>query len=270
MIPITHFYGGGKSEPRADVQGGLGRPPDFPGSGAAALRSRESFRTTQPGPAGLDMSPDVQMLGGGGGPPQPPGAGAAMVPKVRQGPYDRKKNVSFSQDAPPPPDPMDTAISVPAPIVAMEEQNTVSKRPREEELGGKNKKPALAVTQSPPSLPPPPPGGASVLRAQAMDDEDAQTVAYGDEEDDNQTVDYADPEPEEIEDLPTVSAAAAPPRGDTAHVPLLPISGQAYEPEPEEVSAHPAEPFKKKGKSILTPFGSSSSKGPRVAKQDIW
>ena len=103
-----------------------------------------------------------------------------------------------------------------------------------------------------------------------MDDEDAQTVAYGDEEDDNQTVDYADPEPEEIEDLPTVSAAAAPPRGDTAHVPLLPISGQAYEPEPEEVSAHPAEPFKKKGKNILTPFDSSSSKGPRVAKQDIW
>ena len=34
------------------VQGGLGKPPDFPGSGAAALRNREYFRTPQTGPGG--------------------------------------------------------------------------------------------------------------------------------------------------------------------------------------------------------------------------
>ena len=64
------------------------------------------------------------------------------------------------------------------------------------------------------SLPPPPPGGAAALRAA---DDDARTVAYADDnyqddvEDDNQTVAYGDPEPEE---LPEVSAAAAPPKGD--------------------------------------------------------
>ena len=76
--PMESYYMGDPSEPRVELQGGLGKPPDAPGGGVG-LRARESFRTTQPGAGGL---PDVQFVvgGGGGPPPQPPGAGALLVP----------------------------------------------------------------------------------------------------------------------------------------------------------------------------------------------
>jgi hypothetical protein len=165
---------------------------------------------------------------------------------------------------------MDSSASAPAAIVPMQEQNTVPKRPREEEKGGKKKK-ALVVAQTPPSLPPPPPGGAAVLRAV---EDDARTVAYADDnyqddvEDDNQTVAYGDPEPEE---LPEVSAAAAPPRGDkrkeSEHVPLLPF----HSDEPDEPDYSPVLQVDKKGKtSILNPSSSSSSRGPSITNQNIW
>jgi hypothetical protein len=109
-----------------------------------------------------------------------------------------------------------------------------------------------------------------VLRAV---EDDARTVAYADDdyqddvEDDNQTVAYGDPEPEE---LPEVSAAAAPPRGDKRkepeHVPLLPI----HSDEPDEPDYTPVLQPEKKGKSVLTPSSSSSSKGPSITNQDIW
>ena len=158
-----------------------------------------------------------------------------MEPRVRDGPYAKpKKQVAFTPDFPwgPQPESMDSSASAPAAITPMEEHNTVPKRPRDEEKGGKKKKIAVAA-QTPPSLPPPPPGGAAVLRAV---EDDARTVAYEDDnyqdgvEDDNQTVAYGDPEPEE---LPEVSAAARPPKGDKRkepeHVPLLPI--QSNEPD---------------------------------------
>jgi hypothetical protein len=47
--PIAFHYMGDGEAQRPDVQAGLGRPPDFPGSGGAAFRNREYFRTTQPG-----------------------------------------------------------------------------------------------------------------------------------------------------------------------------------------------------------------------------
>ena len=223
--PMESYYMGDPSEPRVELQGGLGKPPDAPG-GAAPLRARESFRTTQPGAGGL---PDVQFVvgGGGGPPPQPPGAGAlllapvnqddvplamqvssqgpprppggggGMAPRLRDGPYDKAKKVSFTPDTfpwGPQPEAMDSSASAPAPILPMEEQTTVPKRPREQEEDGaaNKKKPAVVVAQIPPSLPPPPPGGAGILRPTqqpaADDNDDAQTVAYGDEDDDAQTV----------------------------------------------------------------------------------
>ena len=205
------------------------------------------------------------------GPPKPPGGAS----RIREGPYGSKpkKTISFTPDFPwgPQPESMDSGASAPAAITAMEEQNTVPKRSREEEQGGKKKKP-MVVAQTPPSLPPPPPGGAAVLRAV---EDDTRTVAYADDNyqddvyDDNETVAYGDPEPEEIEDLP-VSAAAAPPRGDkrkeSEHVPLLPI----HSDEPDEPDYTPVLQPEKKGKSVLTPSSSSSSKGPRVGNQDIW
>ena len=39
--PMPYYYMGDGEEQRPDVQAGLGRPPDFPGSGGAALRNRE-------------------------------------------------------------------------------------------------------------------------------------------------------------------------------------------------------------------------------------
>ena len=104
-------------------------------------------------------------------------------------------------------------------------------------------------------------------------EDDARTMAYADDnyqddvEDDNQTVAYGDPEPEE---LPEVSAAAAPPKGDKRkepeHVPLLPIQSN----EPDDYT--PVLQAEKKGKkSVLTPTSaSSSSKGPSIGNQDIW
>jgi hypothetical protein len=207
MRPRRYYIGGDdvpRAEPRVELQGGLGRPPDFPGSGAVALRNREYFRTPQQGPGGL---PDVQMVGGGGGggpPPQPPGAGAVVIPpyaagpadpeeeaytyppgdapgpapqpRARATPYDRKRITGKSTPKPPfeddffnPPESMDTAASAPAAITAMEEQNTGVKRAKEDAPAPK-KKPArkkkdeVVATQSPPSLPPPPPGGAAALK----------------------------------------------------------------------------------------------------------
>ena len=219
-------------------------------------------RRQEPEPMSLEVAPSQ-------GPPRPPGGAS----RIREGPYGSKpkKTVSFTPDFPwgPQPESMDSSASAPAAIVPMEEQNTVPKRPREEK-GGKKKKP-MVVAQSPPSLPPPPPGGAAALRATA--DNDAHTVAYAEDnyqddvEDDNQTVAYGDPEPEE---LPEVSAAAAPPRGDKRkepeHVPLLPIQGD----EPDEPDYTPVLQPEKKGKSVLTPSSSSSSKGPSITNQDIW
>ena len=195
-----------------------------------------------------------------------------MVPRIRDGPYVKpKKQVAFTPDFPlgPQPEPMDSSASAPAAITPMEEQNTVPKRAREEDKEGKKKKKALAVAQSPPSLPPPPPGGASVLRAV---DDDARTVAYEDDnyqdgvEDDNQTVAYGDPEPEELPEVPEVSAAARPPQGDKRkepeHVPLLPIQSN----EPDDYT--PVLQAEKKKKSALTPTSaSSSSKGPSVTNK---
>jgi hypothetical protein len=207
------------------------------------------------------------------GPPRPPGG--EKQPRIREGPYAKpKKQVAFSPDFPlgPQPEPMDSSASAPAAITPMEEQNTVPKRPREEDKGGKKKK-ALVVAQTPPSLPPPPPGGAAVLRAV---DDDARTVAYEDDnyqddvEDDDQTVAYGDQEPEELPEVPEVSAAAAPPKGDKRkepeHVPLLPIQSN----EPDDYT--PVLQAEKKGKkSVLTPTrSSSSSKGPSISNQDIW
>jgi hypothetical protein len=275
MKPVEEYYMGDRPEPRVELQGGLGRPPDAPG-GAAPLRSREHFRTTQQGPGGLPHVANPILQSSGGPPPQPPGAGAVMVPriqdpgqlsveatssqgpprppkggsKIRSGPYGpgEKKSVTFDDPFPwgPQPEGMDSSASAPAPIVPMQEQNTVPKRPREEEEEGKKKKPAVLTAQSPPSLPPPPPGGAGILRPTqqpAEDNEDAQTVAYGDEEDDNQTVAYG----EEEQELPLVSAAAMPPSGD--HVPLLPI--QSNEPD-TEVEAPPLRIEDKKKASSST------------------
>jgi len=104
-------------------------------------------------------------------------------------------------------------------------------------------------------------------------DGDARTAAYADDnyqddvDDDDQTVAYRDPEPEE---LPEVSAAATPPRGDkrkeSEHVFLLPI----HSDEPDDPDYTPAPRAEKKGKSVLTPSSSSSSKGPSITNQDIW
>ena len=65
------------------------------------------------------------------GPPRPPGGGA-MEPRIRDGPYDSKKQVSFSPDFPwgPQPESMDSAASAPAAIAPMEERSTVPKRHR--------------------------------------------------------------------------------------------------------------------------------------------
>ena len=199
-----------------------------------------------------------------------------MEPRIRDGPYGKtKKQVAFAPDFPwgPQPESMDSSASAPAAITPMDEHNTVPKRPREEEEGGKKKKTAV-LAQTPPSLPPPPPGGAAALRAV---DDDARTVAYEDDnyqddvEDDNQTVAYGD-QPE-LDDSPEVSAAARPPQGDKRkepaeeeHVPLLPF----HSDEPDEVDFTPVLQAEKKSRSVLTPSSSSSSKGPSVAKQDIW
>ncbi len=178
------------------------------------------------------------------------------------GPYDRggkKSKVSFEPDFPlgPQPGSMDSSASSPAPIVPMEEHNTVPKRQRPVEL----------ATQIPPSLPPPPPGGAAILRATAQDD-DARTVAYEDEDyqggadDDAQTVNYA--EPEELPKSPKGEK-----RKDPEHTPLLPIASNSFDPDDD---APAAEQVEKKKRSVLTPgsSSSSSSKGPKIGNQDIW
>jgi hypothetical protein len=50
--PMESYYMGDQLDPRVELQGGLGKPPDTLGGGAG-LRGREYFRTTQPGPGGL-------------------------------------------------------------------------------------------------------------------------------------------------------------------------------------------------------------------------
>jgi hypothetical protein len=317
--PKESYYMGDRPDPRVELQGGLGKPPDAPGGGVG-LRGREYFRTTQPGAGGL---PDVQFVvgGGGGPPPQPPGAGALLVPvnqddvpmalqasnqgpprppggggmapRLRDGPYGKAQKVSFAPDTfpwGPQPESMDSSVSNPAPITPMQEQNTVPKRPREQEEdgAGNKKKPAALTAQSPPSLPPPPPGGAGILRPTqqpaADDNDDAQTVAYGDEDDDNQTVAYGE------EDPPQVSAAAAPPQGDNAgpeHVPTLPISsGDADDPDDDwpswalsdmktkKLDDEPEDIFPLTRMHPMHPSSSSSSRrlinGPKLANQRLW
>jgi len=89
--PSPYYYMGDAEEQRPDVQSGLGRPPDFPGSGAAALRNREYFRDTQPGPGNVKRMPgsvDVIQVSGGGGPPPAPGAGGVLIPAYAAGPED--------------------------------------------------------------------------------------------------------------------------------------------------------------------------------------
>jgi hypothetical protein len=163
---------GDGEEQRADVQTDLGKPPDFPGSGAStAIRiQRESFRNTQPGPGKVNMpgSGDVVQVISGGGPPPAPGAGGVLIPaytagpdpaeehaysyppgempgpaflepRIRSTPYSQPR-VKINGKQPPslkdeffnPPESMDTAASLPAPIVPMEEQNTGTKRAKEE------------------------------------------------------------------------------------------------------------------------------------------
>ena len=151
MGPSNYNIGG---DDDLTVQGSLGKPPDFPGSGAAALRARESFRTPQHGPGNLNMNPIVQVVGGGP-PPPAPGAGAIMIPPYASGPgYDaallEPRSRPSPYDAPrlriagktwslrdefftTPPEEMDTAASAPGAIVPMEEQNTVPKRPMEDD-----------------------------------------------------------------------------------------------------------------------------------------
>ena len=170
--PIQHYYVGDGEEQRADVQTDLGKPPDFPGSGAStAIRiQRESFRNTQPGPGKVNMpgSGDVVQVISGGGPPPAPGAGGVLIPaytagpdpaeehaysyppgempgpaflepRIRSTPYSQPR-VKINGKQPPslkdeffnPPESMDTAASLPAPIVPMEEQNTGTKRAKEE------------------------------------------------------------------------------------------------------------------------------------------
>ena len=82
MGPSNYIIG---DEEMLTLQGGLGKPPDFPGSGAVALRNREYFRTPQPGPGNLNMNPIVQVAGGGP-PPPAPGAGAIVIPSYAAGP----------------------------------------------------------------------------------------------------------------------------------------------------------------------------------------
>ena len=92
---------GDQSDPRVELQAGLGKPPDAPGGGVG-LRGREYLRTTQPGPGGLQ---DVQFVvgGGGGGPgPQPPGAGALLLAPVNQDDVPMATQAS-SQGPPRPP-----------------------------------------------------------------------------------------------------------------------------------------------------------------------
>ena len=58
MGPSNYNIG---DEDMLTTQGSLGNPPDFPGSGAAPLRSRESFRTTQAGPGGFETQATPQF-----------------------------------------------------------------------------------------------------------------------------------------------------------------------------------------------------------------
>ena len=213
-VAMVNRYNIGEDD-AVTVQGSLGKPPDFPGSGAAALRNREYFRTPQTGPGGL---PDVAnpILSDGGGPPPPPAAGAVLIPhyaagpdpaemqvyhspgdapgpalpgaRIRATPYDRKRIIGkqpalrdefFAEG-------MDTAPSAPAAIVPMEEQNTGVKRGKEEEpkpkkkaAKPKKKKDEVVVAQSPPSMPPPPPGGAAALKASREVPEPAEEPASG-------------------------------------------------------------------------------------------
>ena len=199
--PIPNYYMGDEAEPRVDLQGGLGKPPDFPGSGGAALRNRDYFRTTQPGPGGLNMNPMVQQVGGGGPPPPPPGAGGILIPhyaagpeplaaevtsyqgppgdpydaaplqpRARATPYDARPRVRVTGKKPDltreffatPPEEMDTAASTPAAIVPMEEQNTAPKRPNAPTEGKKKKKKRDEIAATQsPPSLPPPPPGGA-------------------------------------------------------------------------------------------------------------
>jgi len=82
--PIPHFYMGDAEEQRPEVQSGLGKPPDFPGSGASTATriQRESFRNTQPGPGKVNWRnpEDVVQVISSGGPPPAPGAGGVLIP----------------------------------------------------------------------------------------------------------------------------------------------------------------------------------------------
>ena len=91
------------------AQGSLGKPPDFPGSGAAPLRSRESFRTPQTGPGGFPHI--ANPLVSGGGPPPPPGAGGVFIPHYAAGPEPVGLEIASHQG--PPGDPYDAAFLQP-------------------------------------------------------------------------------------------------------------------------------------------------------------
>ena len=93
------------------AQGSLGKPPDFPGSGAAPLRSREYFRTPQTGAGSLPHVANPLVSGGGGGPPPPPGAGGVLIPHYAAGPEPVGMEIVSNQG--PPGDPYDAAFLQP-------------------------------------------------------------------------------------------------------------------------------------------------------------
>jgi hypothetical protein len=294
-VDMVNRYNIGEDD-AVTVQGGLGKPPDFPGSGAAALRNREYFRTPQTGPGGL---PDVaNPLSSGGGPPPPPAAGAVLIPhyaagpdpaemyyppgdapgpafpgaRIRATPYDqppRKRIVGkqpslrdefFAEG-------MDTAPSAPAAITPMEEQNTGVKRGKEESKKKSKKKKEEVAAQSPPSLPPPPPGGAAALKAPREVAEPDVEPASGSATNAPTSVPHYRPKggrkaAPDIDDLPSVPTkrGAEKPLEDGTPAVLRPEAQRRRAPAPEPDS----EP------SPLNPSSSSSSRRLAVGNQKLW
>ena len=316
MGPSNYNIGG---DDDLTAQGSLGKPPDFPGSGAAAFRARESFRTPQHGPGNLNMNPIVQVAGGGP-PPPPPGAGAIMIPSYAAGPdplemayqgppgngpgYDAALLEPRSRPSPyavprlrvtgksqpsslrdefftAPPEEMDTAASAPGAIVPMEEQNTVPKRPMEDDkpkkapkakAKKKKKEDEIAATQSPPSLPPPPPGGASALKITPKEiaeegEPDVEPTSSSSSQAISSEPHYKKkegyrkkPVPEEIiDDLPAV------PVKRKTDKPLDDGTPAALRPDRQRPRAPAAEPDAEP--NPLRVSASSSSSGPMVASQ---
>ena len=266
----------------------------------------------------MNMNPLVQVVGGGG-PPPAPGAGGVLIPpyaagpdpedaysyppgempgpaflepRVRPTPYDQPrvringKQPSLKDEFFNPPESMDTAASAPAAIVPMEEQNTGTKRAKEEaapkakaktKAKSKKKKDEIVATQSPPSLPPPPPGGAAALKASQTEPEpDGEPVSASAANAPTSVPSYRKKEGS----APSGSRRKPPP--DAAMVePAVPVKRKtdkpldddtpaALQPERQRPRAPAAEPDAEPNPLQPSSSSSSSSRRLSIGNQKIW